>query len=1120
MAKKGVRKRSIARATPVGTPEAEHQSPADINSVDPKAFGIVAIGASAGGLEAFTQLLQALPSDTGLAYVLVQHLDPKHVSLLNELLQRQTPLPVKEVLNGMRVEPNQVYVIPRNTNMTIERGVLTLSPRPNARVNMPIDTFLRSLAVDQKRRAIAVILSGSASDGSLGVMAIKEAGGITFAQDTESARFDSMPRNAAATGCIDLVLPPAQIAVELARLGRHPYVIPPETKEGKEIFPADPEDVLRILTLLRIQTGVDFLYYKQSTIKRRIFRRMALKRMESIERYLERLRSDPAEAQALYEDILINVTGFFRDPEVFEALKQDVLAPLVFGAGDDGPIRVWVPGCSTGEEVYSIAMALIEVQQQRSPAPLIQIFGTDISERALDRARTGTYGPNIAHDVSPERLRNFFSKVENGYQISKRIREMCIFARQNVAKDPPFSKLDLISCRNVMIYFGPVMQRAVVPIFHYALRPSGCLLLGCSETISAFQDLFSLTDKKNKIYVRRTADKRVQVDFALSEKSPNLPIPARRIDNWSDNDILQEADRLALAKYAPPGVVVDDGLTILQFRGHTGPFLEPASGAASLNLLRMAREGLASSLGNAVARARSGESTVRSEGLQVRHEGGMLTFNLEVVPYQRSRSRERLYLLSFEPAEDSKEPGLPHAPMKARRSGTVLERANVELRRELQVTKEHLHSIIEELETSNEELRSANEEIQSSNEEMQSTNEELETSKEELQSSNEELNTVNEELNTRNHQLGQVGNDQANLLSNVNIPIVMMGNDLRIRRFTPISEKILNLIPSDVGRPISDIKFNFDIPNLPDLLLDVSENLVPKTSEVRDWNNRRFSLRVRPYRTEENKIEGVVLVLVDLESGDSALDAQAPGNRYGAASQSGTSGARVEGSAHMPGSLRAFTQSLIAAQEDERRKLSRELHDDLNQKLALLEMESASLEKKSLPPAKMTEYLRSFRAKVSELSDDLRRIAYQLHPSVLDDLGLVVALESYCGDFLKREGIQVNFVQASVQQNIPADVALALYRVTQAALRNVAKHSQAKLAEVSLVGSERGIELKVTDGGIGFILAEARGHGRLGLTSIEERIRLLGGDVHINSRPGAGTELTIHIPLEKVNHVA
>lgn len=847
----------------------ERHSPLVLN------FPIVGIGASAGGLEAFTQLLDHLSSDTGMAYVLVQHLDPKHESILTELLSRATKMPVSQVKDGMPVEPNHVYVIPPNTNMAIVHRILQLVPRTETRgQHMPIDYFLRALAEDQGSRAIGVILSGTASDGALGLEAIKAEGGITFVQDEKSAKYSGMPRSAIAVSPVDFILPPEGIAKELARIGRHPYVIHAQITEAETPFPKSEEEVFgKIFMLLRSATGVDFTHYKYNTLRRRILRRMALHKFEKPGDYLKYLKDNRAEMEALYQEILIKVTGFFREPETFEALKREVFPKLMANRPQDQAIRLWVPGCATGEEVYSLAICLLEfLDEKRGPTIPIQIFATDISEAALEKGRAGLYIENIALDVSPERLRRFFVKVDGKYQISKSIREMCVFARQNVFKDPPFSRLDLISCRNVLIYLDLSLQKKVMPIFHYSLKPAGFLMLGTSETIGAFADLFALVDKKHKIYARKATLARPHIDFGAGEQrldKKEISKGAGRVseESWAGFDVQKEADRIVLTRYAPAGVLVNEDMEILQFRGHTSAYLEPSPGKASLNLLKMAREGLLLELRTAIHKAQKGKATVKKAGIQVKHNGLFKEVNIEVVPIDSASPRERHYSILFEEAQppESKEAKARRVKVVAKKKENEQERRHAHLKQELAATREYLQSIIEEQEATNEELKSANEEILSSNEELQSTNEELETAKEELQSTNEELTTVNEELQNRNLELSQLNNDLGNLFASVNLPIVMLGSDLRIRRLTPLAEKALNLIPADIGRPITDIKLNLNLPDLEPLLLEVIGTVSTREREVQDREGRWYSLRLRPYRTTDNKIDGAVMVLVDID---------------------------------------------------------------------------------------------------------------------------------------------------------------------------------------------------------------------------------------------------------------
>jgi two-component system, chemotaxis family, CheB/CheR fusion protein len=834
-----------------------------------KIFPIVGIGASAGGLEAFTQLLGQLPQRMGMALVFVQHLAPRHESALSELLGRATEIRVSEVKDGMIVEPDRVYVIPPNTNMAIQKGRLYLMPRGPAQPHLPIDFFMRSLAEELGSRAIGVILSGTASDGTLGLKAIKAEGGITFAQDEKSAKYSDMPRNAVAAQCVDFVLPPESIARELVRIAHHPYLLESRTMREESSPPQREEELRKIFAQLRAASGVDFTHYKHTTIKRRIKRRMVVHKLQELGEYVTYLQQNPSELDALYQDILIHVTGFFRDQPMFDALKAKVFPSLMKDRRPTAPLRIWVPGCSTGEEVYSIVMSLLEFLGDSAGGTEVQVFATDISEAALEKARTGIYMDSVVADVSPERLRRFFLKTAHGYQISKAIREMCVFARQDMVKDPPFSRIDLISCRNLLIYLGTVLQKKIIPVLHYALKPTGFLVLGTSETVGPFAEHFTVVDKKNKIYAKKPTGLRLPANYGtLSEYGAGPAVPRKGLeDTVSSFDIQKEADRILLTRFAPAGVIINEDLDIIQFRGHTGSYLEATPGQASLSLPKMTREGLLVDVRGAIQKARKDDAPVKKHGVQIRSDEGVRELSLEVIPIRGPSPAERYFLVLFEKPAISATAGPGKSAKGAKERGLRDQKNDRQLtllRNELAQTKSTLQSIIEEQDTTNEELKSANEEILSSNEELQSTNEELETAKEELQSTNEELTTLNEELQNRNTELSVANNDLINLLASVNIPMLMLGNDLRIRRFTPQAEKLLNLIPTDVGRPISDIKPNFSTPKMEELIVEAIDSVSIKERELQDLQGRWYSMRIRPYRTAENKLDGAVITWIDI----------------------------------------------------------------------------------------------------------------------------------------------------------------------------------------------------------------------------------------------------------------
>jgi two-component system CheB/CheR fusion protein len=841
---------------------------------------VVGVGASAGGLDAFTQLLQALPDDTGLAFVFIQHLAPQRESALPELLAGKTRLPVVQAADHLPLEPNRVYVIPPNWHMELRQGMLRLFPRQAGRAAfLPIDRFFRSLAEEIQSRAIGVILSGTASDGALGLREIKAAGGITFAQDPETARYDGMPRAAIATHAVDLTLAPPAIAAELARISRHPYIMHVQPRKPGDEVPVHAEQLREILEMLKRFSGVNFTNYKQPTIRRRLQRRMMLHKLGHVDHYLKYLRENPGEIRNLYRDVLIHVTRFFREPGSFQALADTVFPEIVKNRRRETPIRIWVPGCSTGEEPYSLAIALLEFLGDEAGEVPIQIFGTDLSEPAIEAARAGLYPETIEEDVSPERLHRFFTKTGDGYRICKTVRDLCVFARQDLTRDPPFSKLDLIVCRNVMIYLGQVLQKRLVTVFHYALKPLGFLVLGEAETVGAQADLFAVANKRHRIYYKKAVHARTEPSYGPASPSPaETPTPPEHpAEIRGTGPIQAEANRIILSRYSPGGVIVDKDSQILEFRGQTGCFLEPAPGDASLNLLKMAREGLLYPLRISLHESRKNDAPVTKEGLRVKLDGTTRHVDLHVIPL--GGGDERYSLVLFEDVTER----LPRAEPKFRTAARPRGRASpqgheqqvLQLQQELAANREYLQSIIQELEAANEAMQSANEEILSSNEELQSTNEELDTAKEELQSSNRESNALNEELHERNAELIRVNSDLINLLSSVQIAIVMVDGDLRIRRFTPMAEKILNLISTDIGRPISHIKPNIDCPDLEQLITEVVNTVSLQEREVQDQQGRRYLLRIRPYKNLENRIDGAVLALLDRDSAK-ALPPQSP----------------------------------------------------------------------------------------------------------------------------------------------------------------------------------------------------------------------------------------------------
>ncbi|HEX4638878.1 MAG TPA: chemotaxis protein CheB [Chthoniobacterales bacterium] len=823
---------------------------------------IVGVGGSAGGFEAAMELLKNLSPDTGMAFVIVQHLDPHHASRLPKLLARVTSMPVTEISGEIQPKPNQIYVQPANKCVVCRDGVLTLVRR-SEKVSHTIDHFFESLAETQGPRAIGVILSGSGMDGTNGLRAIKSGGGLTFAQDEETAKYNTMPQSAIQAGFVDAALSPAEIARELKRIAEHPYI--QQSEDAAEEWEKEQglDDLQRIFLTLKKHTAVDFTFYKEATINRRIRRRMALHRLERMDQYSRFLRDNPKEIQELFGDLLINVTRFFRDDRVFGVLKKRFIPALLKQKDRKGELRVWVPGCATGEEVYSLAICILESLGNAAAAMRIHIFGTDLSEAAINRARLGVYSTSIEKDVSSQRLQRFFRKLDSTYQVSRMVREICTFARQNITADPPFSHLDLISCRNVLIYLGGQLQRRCLPIFHYALNPGGFLMLGPSETVGPFTDMFELVDKQAKIYAKKILLGRRELDLQpyLPPKLKVLPPPQTTGDSEPgdfNSQVQKVADRIMLGAYAPAGVVIDSNMNVRQFRGKTGPFLEHSPGPASLNLLHIVRTALVPDLRTAIHRAAKTGCPVRKERATLKHNSELLEITIEVVPFKAPASDATWFLIVFDKALSVKPIG------KIKKNGRLRHGEVEQLREELSATKESLQAIIEEQEATNEELKSANEEIESSNEELQSTNEELETAKEELQSTNEELTTLNEELSNRNIEMIQINSDLNNLLSSIQIPIVMVDGSLTVRRATPTAAQFFNIRETDIGRRLTELNPSVRIPDLESLLRDVIETLAIREKKIRDEAGRQFLLRVRPYRTADNKIDGAVLTVLDL----------------------------------------------------------------------------------------------------------------------------------------------------------------------------------------------------------------------------------------------------------------
>lgn len=857
------RKRPIKKGAPKTS---RPKKTAPLSEKEDVAFYIVGMGASAGGLEAFEKFFQNLPKDPGMAFVLVTHLDPTHMSILPELLQKYTDMEVLQIKDGIKARPNKVFVAPPGNDLAILQGTFNLiEPTVSHVSRMPINYFLRTLAQDQRDKAICIILSGMGTDGTLGLRDIKGELGMTMAQDETSAKYDGMPKSAIDTGLVDYVLPVEGMPDQLIKYTRHAA----NNKAVSRIIPTDgisPGALQKIFILLRTQTGHDFSNYKPTTISRRIERRMNVHQMEDLSHYFHYLQRNPLEVTALFKELLIGVTSFFRESEAFKALREKALLELIAAKPDDQTFRAWVTGCSSGEEAYSVAILIKECLIELNKKMHVQIFATDIDGDAIEAARVGSYPESIAVDVDPNRLKQFFRKENGVYMIKKEIREMVVFATQDVLKDPPLTKLDLICCRNLLIYLNTVLQKRLFPLFHYSLRSGGILFLGTSETISGNGDLFSVVDKKWKIYQRneRASDAHI-AEFPISTQ-PIEDIEIRG-ETTAGLPINQLAPKL-LMDLAPTSALVDSKGAILFIHGRTGNYLEPTPGEAKMNILEMAREGLRVELPAAIRKAVALKQEIACKDLEIKTNGETRVVNIMVRPVKDARTPGLLWVIFEEGDLRKKQEGV--RPKRTSKAGKDKRLDSME--DELRYTRETLQTTIEELEAANEELKSTNEELQSTNEELQSANEELETSKEEQQSLNEELVTVNSELQGKIEELTKTNNDMRNLLDSMEVPTVFLDSHLCITRYTHHVTRLFHVIESDIGRPITHVVSTLKQEGIEEEAEAVLKDLIPRERECESKDGHWYSMRVLPYRTMDNVIDGVVIAFLDIHEQKRALE--------------------------------------------------------------------------------------------------------------------------------------------------------------------------------------------------------------------------------------------------------
>jgi len=846
------------------TPAAERRS--NFASQANASFPIVGIGASAGGLEALEQFLASVPAGNGMAFVIVQHLDPTHKGIMSELLQRGTGMKVVQVKDHTKVAPDCVYVIPPNKDMSILHGVLhLLEPIAPRGLRLPIDFFLRSLAQDQQERSIGVILSGMGSDGTLGLRAIKEKSGVVMVQEPASAKFDGMPRSAIDAGLADIVAPAGELPAKIrAYLQRTPLIAQTEVLTDDKAHSA----LEKIVILLRSQTGQDFSLYKRNTLYRRIERRMGIHQIGKMAVYVRYLQENSQELQLLFKELLIGVTNFFRDPAAWEQLRARAIPTLLVKHNPGQALRAWVPGCSTAEEAYSLAIVFkeaVELTRPKGNYPL-QIFATDLDRDAIDKARQGVFPANIAADVSEQRLRRFFAKEERGYRVRKEIRQMVIFAPQNLIMDPPFTKLDILICRNLLIYLTSEVQKKLMPLFHYSLNPGGILFLGSAETIGGYDDLFTPVSAKSRIFKRTITALPEPIEFpAAFNRGRTAGIEIRQ--NVKPAASLQtSADQFILHRHAPPAVIANDKADIFYISGRTGKYLEPAAGKANWNLFAMAREGLRNELAAAFQKALRQQKCVTVHGLKLGGSSGKHRVDISIQRINESGPLHDLVMVLFTDAPDVT---IKKRTARSPKANPHHHLAEIEL--ELLKVKSEARDNHEEMQTSQEELRSTNEELQSTNEELQSTNEELTTSKEEMQSLNEELQTVNAEMQAKVDELSRASNDMKNLLNSTDIATLFLDDDLNVRRFTPQVTKIIKLIPADVGRPITDLTSDLRDTKLAEDSREVLRTLMASEKPIGTKDGRWFSVRIMPYRTLDDRIDGVVITFADITAARSTV---------------------------------------------------------------------------------------------------------------------------------------------------------------------------------------------------------------------------------------------------------
>ena len=1059
------------------------------------ALCIAGIGASAGGFEAIRHFFKAMPTDSGVAFVVVQHLDPTHVSLAAELFAKNTAMPVREAVDGLRVQANHVYTSPSDKEVAMRNGCLRLTDRGSReRLHLPIDHFFSSLGEDCGARAIGIVLSGMGTDGALGLKSIATHGGIVLVQDPETAEFDGMPRSAIAAGVANYVLPVEQMAQVITAYARHPYVAGESDKVDSG---TDPKATQSLLKIIHERRGYDFSGYKRATLLRRIERRMGLRGIVAQSTYVALLKKEPEEVDALFRDLLIGVTEFFRDPQAWRTLEAEVITPMVTAKATDEPIRIWVPGCSTGEEAYTMAMVVLDRLRRARKTCAVQIFATDTNNDALEVGRCGRYPIGIAARMSPSRLKRYFTKGPDSqhFTVSEALRSAVVFGSQNLFSDPPFGRVDLISCRNVLIYLESDLQKRVLNIFHFALRKDGYLLLGSAESNSMRDDLFNPISKKWRIFQREgsTRADTLALPTRLGDNRPGLQLPTAR-SAPPLSQVASIAQKLILDRFAPASVLIDSRNEALYFCGPTDDFLVRPRGAPVQDLLLLVREGLRSRLRAALSEAAATNLTVSVTGARMKRSGGFVPVEITVTPHPGSDSG-RLYLVVF---RHDPQPSLLPSDQSA--EGALVRH----LEEELQATRDDLQASIERFETSTEDLKVSNEEVVTTNEELRSLNEELESSKEELQSLNEELTTVNQQLELKVRELEEVNTDLNNLLNSSEIATICLDRSLHIKWFTPAAHALFKFLSSDLGRPIGDFAMAQGGTGVIEAAQAVLANKTVTLEEFESASGRCYMRRALPYRDEKNDISGIILTYTDIT--ESRLASQAA---HLARKDLTESHERSD-------KMRTLSAALAMAETRERRLLAQDLHDDLGQMLAMIKLKIATMEKLEIPEH-MRKAMTDCSRAVDQANRKVRLMAFQLSPPMLDELGLAAAIEWMADEMHQMYKLDVHTQDDGKPKPMNPAVSATLFRAVRELLINIAKHAGVTQATVSTArGQGDTLILTVSDAGKGFdpdAVPAADGSGGFGLLSVRERINLLGGEVSIHSNPDAGTTVVINVPL-------